>query len=80
MSEETISILDRYRKTEESIATYYRYLVDREVFSETKTKNNYSRSQKISVETIIDKARHKKHEFPSIYMQFGTRLVAVLSI
>jgi hypothetical protein len=72
MSEESIEIFDRYAKLEESIATYYKYLLDRQL-DRDRAERSLQPKRRITLEKIIDLARHKKHEYPSIYMRFGQK-------
>ena len=74
MSEEWISIFDRHVRTEESIATYYKSLVDSKLNRERECAEQALQPKKtISLAKIIDLARHKKHEYPFIYMRFGQK-------
>jgi hypothetical protein len=77
MSEESIEIFDRYAKLEESIATYYKYIVDgklnREREDERECAETLQPKKTISLAKIIDLARHKKHDYPYIYMRFGQK-------
>ncbi len=61
-SEEIIAIFEQYAATEESIATYYRYLIDREAFIPYENRKPYKSPprEKMSVEDIIDLARKKR--------------------
>jgi hypothetical protein len=81
---EIVRVFEEYAKVEESIAVYYQYLIDRQVFmtdEERKSTRQSSPRQRRSIsqrlgsanETIIDAARNKEGEYPSIYMTFGIR-------
>ncbi len=76
---EIVRVFEEYSKKEESIAVYYRYLIDRQVFmtdEERKSTLQSSPRPKISIETIIHAARNKEREHPSIYTLFGVRSTA----
>jgi hypothetical protein len=74
MSEESIEIFDRHARTEESIATYYKYIVDGSLNRERECAERASQPKKtISLAKIINLARRKKHDYPSIYMRFGQK-------
>jgi hypothetical protein len=71
MSEEMIIIFDRYAATDESISTYYRYLIAQKSDRDLRNHNKFLQKNKMSIEYIIDRAMNKKQAFPSIYMRFG---------
>jgi hypothetical protein len=86
-SAEIVGVFEEYAKVEESIAVYYRYLIDRQVFmtdEERESTRQSSPRQKISIsqrlgsanETIIDAARNKRSEYPSFYTTIGIRSTA----
>jgi hypothetical protein len=76
---EIVRVFEEYAVREESIAVYYHYLIYRQVFmtdEERKSARQSSLRQKISIETILNAARNKEGEYPSIYMTFGVRATA----
>jgi hypothetical protein len=76
---EVVRVFEEYAVREESIAVYYYYLIDRQVFmtdEERKSAQQSSPRQKISIETILNAARNKEGEYPSIYITFGARSTA----
>jgi hypothetical protein len=81
MSEEAIAIFDRYAKLEESIATYYKYIVDARLTREREREERAFQPKKIILlADIIDLARCKKHEYPSIYMRFGQKYATLAEL
>ncbi len=70
MPDETRLIFDRYAAVEQSISTYDRYLVAQKLECDLRSRKSLQ-SNKMSLERIIDRARNKQQEFPSIYMRFG---------
>jgi hypothetical protein len=78
-SAEVVRLFEEYAKKEESIAVYYHYLIDRQVFmtdEERKFTRQSSPRKKTSIETILNAARNKEGEYPSIYMTFAVRATA----
>jgi hypothetical protein len=86
-SVEIVEVFEEYAKREESIAVYYRYLIDRQIFITDEERESIRQSsprQKTSIsqrlgsanETILNAARNKEGEYPSIYMTFGIRATA----
>ncbi len=78
-SAEIVGVFEEYAKREESIAVYYQYLIDRQVFmtdEERKSIQQSSPRKKTSSETILDAAQNKEGEYPSIYTMFGIRATA----
>jgi hypothetical protein len=84
---EIVSVFEEYAKREESIAVYYHYLIDRQVFLTDEERESIRQSsprQKISIsqrlgsanETILNAARNKEREHPSLYTTFGVRATA----
>ncbi len=78
-SQEIVQLFDRYATMEESIATYYQYLIDREVFiaPDRQKLASASQSNRISIETILDKVRSKQYDYPQVYASFGCRATGV---
>jgi hypothetical protein len=74
MSEESIEIFDRHAKVEESIATYYNYIIISKLDRErNRAERSLQPQQRMTLEKIIDLARCKKHEYPFIYKRFGQK-------
>jgi hypothetical protein len=77
MSEETISIFDRYTAVEEAISIYCRYLIDSKRENDRKRAERTPQPRKrASIQEIIELARNKKHE-RHVYERFGSKATAI---
>jgi hypothetical protein len=77
ISDDNIAIFDRYVAQEESIATYYRYILDSKESLDLRQAEQALQPKKIiTLEDIIGLARCKKYEYPSVYMRFGQKATA----
>jgi hypothetical protein len=77
ISEEKIAIFERHAAIEESIAVYYKYILDSKISLDLRRSERALQPKKrITLEDIIDLARRKKHEYPSVYLRFGQKATA----